>query len=164
MRHRKTAVGRVGVAERLGAELAHRFLVHLKRAAEQEMIVPARAPDPMKEMVDLVDQCFNEWPCVRFDMWQQIAQGRVGRETEARGEHLDVLFTGAAAILEDMSLRFDFATQAEHRVGVALEQRLLLLFEEAEERSVFDEFLPQTFCDELPVHVILKSLLTFRSG
>jgi hypothetical protein len=126
------------------------------------MIVPAGPADAMEEVIDFIDQRFHQGLRIGFYVRQQRAERGGRRQTERAGKRVDVIFTHAAAILEDVRLRLDLSTKPKDRIGVPLEETFLLLFEQAEQRSVFDEFLPQTFCDELPVHVFIESLLTFR--
>jgi hypothetical protein len=64
------------------------------------------------------------------------------------------LFAVRATILKNARLVLDFASETEHAIGVAFKKTFLLLLEEAEKFAVFSEFLPETFSDALPVHIM----------
>jgi hypothetical protein len=165
MPHRNATVGSVGVAEGVRAQLPQRLLVKLERATQQGVIVPAGAANPVQQMVDFVDQRFEERTSISFDMREQSTNGHRLSETERCGKAADGLFAILTTGLKNMRLRLDLASEAEHGIGVALEQGFLLLFEKTEECSVLDEFLSQTFGYKLPVHDnVLKTVRGFQFG
>jgi hypothetical protein len=140
------------VAERFRADLAQRLTVHLQRPGQHLMIVATGATHAVKEMVDLVDQRFEQRPGGGFNVREQRAQGGILSFTVTGGKGDDRLLAANAAVLQNARLVFDLAAETENGVRVALEKTFLLLLEQAKKFAVFSEFLPETFSDALPVH------------
>jgi hypothetical protein len=116
--------------------------------------VPAGAAHAVQEVIDFVHQCFEQRTSRFFDVREQRPDGGRFSEADAGREGTDDLFAASAAILEDTRLIFDFATETEDAIGIAFEKTFLLLLEQAEKFAVFSEFLPETFSDALPVHIM----------
>lgn len=126
--------------------------MQLERASQECVIVPAGAADAMQEVVHLIDQRLEQGPRVSLDVWEQRANGGIGRLPDRLGQGDDGLLAALPAILQYMRLVLDLAAQTKDGVRIAHEQALLLLFEQTEQGTVFDQFLSQTFGYELPVH------------
>jgi len=123
-----------------------------ERAGEQRVVVPAGAAHAMQEMIDFVDQRFEQRTRINFDVGQKSARRRRGRQPTARRKRRDDLLALIAAVLQDVHLILDFAAEAKDGIGIPFEETFLLEFEQAQELAVFREFLAKRFNDAMPVH------------
>jgi hypothetical protein len=128
--------------------------VEFERPGKKHVVVPARAAHAVQEVIDLVDQCFQERAGRDLDVRQERTKRWRIRNSETGRKTSDGLFAVRATILKNARLVLDFASETEHAIGVAFKKTFLLLLEEAEKFAVFSEFLPETFSDALPVHIM----------
>ena len=128
--------------------------MQLERAGQERVIVPAGATHAVKQVVDFVDQRLEERLGCHFDARQQRANGGRLRQAEALCKSRHGLFAVDTTAVEDVSLVLDGAAQTKDAIGIPLEKTFLLLLEQAEKFAILSEFLPETFSDALPVHIM----------
>ena len=138
------------LGEGVGSGEAQRLLVELDGAREQRVVVAADAADAVEEMVHLVDEGLDQRAGVGLDERQQRAEGRGAGPGVPEGEPGNGSLALAAAVLEVAGLLLDGDGEAHHLVGVALEKKFLLVFEQREQAAVFGEFGAQAPGDVLP--------------
>ena len=127
------------------------FVMHLSRAAEQRVSVPAGTPDAVKKNVHLHHQCFEKRARIRLDQRKQGAQRRSGGATLFTGILGDHCLTTRATLRNESGLRFDARGNVQHVFRVAAAGPLLLLFEKIQQSAIVGEFGAKTLSDQLPV-------------
>jgi hypothetical protein len=105
------------------------------------MVLTAGPTNAVQEMIDLVDQRFQQRTRVFFNAGQQGPQRDRRRLAAINRETGNGLLAMAAALVENLGLVFDFPTEAEDSVSIAPEKAFLLLLEKIEERAILGEFL-----------------------
>ena len=131
--------------------MLQRFVMHLSRAAEQRMGVPARASDAVKKYVHFRHQRFQERARIGLDRRKQSAERCSDGAALFAGKLGDRVLTARATLRDKPGLGLDARGHVQYMFGIAAAGPLLLLFEKIEQSAIVGEFRAKTLSDQLPV-------------
>jgi hypothetical protein len=124
--------------------------VQLHGARKQQVILPGDAAHAMDEPVDFVDERLQQRPGFVVDGGQQRTQRDIGRPAQSGGERADAFLAPMTGILSPLGGFLDGLDELQEAAGIAVENALLLFLEQAQQATVFLNFVAQAIGDLFP--------------